>query len=47
MSLFAIIILGLCADLINTTETFFDVYFVFSALGLAIAILTILTLPAM
>ncbi|KIJ66360.1 hypothetical protein HYDPIDRAFT_109368 [Hydnomerulius pinastri MD-312] len=46
-TLFSIIALGLSAHLISLTETYFDLYFVFSALGVAAGVLSFLTLPVM
>ncbi|KAI0347443.1 hypothetical protein BDW22DRAFT_1342241 [Trametopsis cervina] len=46
LTVFSIIILGLAAHMIAETTTF-DFYFRFDAFALAIALLTILTLPAM
>ncbi|KAF5388246.1 hypothetical protein D9615_000024 [Tricholomella constricta] len=47
VSVFSLIVLALSAHLINTTTTFYGGYFSFSALGVATAVLTMLTLPVM
>ncbi|KAJ6631873.1 hypothetical protein B0H10DRAFT_1771114, partial [Mycena sp. CBHHK59/15] len=47
VSLFALIVLCLGAALVNTTETYLGGYFSFAALGIATAVLTIATVPAM
>lgn len=45
--MFAVIVLGLSAHLTSLTERFFDGYLVFAAMGIAVAILTILTFPVL
>jgi hypothetical protein len=45
--LFAIIVLGLSADLIATTEKYVGGYYKFTALALAISLLTLLTVAPM
>ncbi|KAF7313476.1 hypothetical protein HMN09_00503500 [Mycena chlorophos] len=44
---FAVIVLGLCASVTSDSEKYFNGYFEFAALGIATAILTMVTLPAM
>ncbi|KAH9947319.1 hypothetical protein B0H21DRAFT_348128 [Amylocystis lapponica] len=43
----AIIVVGIAGDLTSISETYLGGYFVFAVLGIATAVLTILTLPAM
>ncbi|EIW87105.1 hypothetical protein CONPUDRAFT_116163 [Coniophora puteana RWD-64-598 SS2] len=45
--LFSIIVLGLSAHLISLTLEYFNLYFVFCALGVATAVLTFFTIPVM
>ena len=47
ISLFSVIVLALSADWINTTETITSAYDPFAALALAVALLSLLTLPIM
>lgn len=44
---FSLIVMGLSAHLISVTEEYYALYFVFCALGIATAGLTVLTVPAM
>ncbi|KAF7362814.1 hypothetical protein MVEN_00631200 [Mycena venus] len=44
---FSLIALGLAAALTSTSTTFLGVYFTFAALGIATAVLTMITFPAM
>ncbi|THH14874.1 hypothetical protein EW146_g5524 [Bondarzewia mesenterica] len=44
---FATIVLGLAADLISSTEEFYGSYYIFSALAVATAVLTMITLIPM
>lgn len=46
-SIFAIIVLGLAADLTSLTEEGLGGFFTFAAMGIAVAALTLLTLPVM
>lgn len=45
--LLSIVVLGLAAHLTNITEEFFEVYFIYAALSIAAAGLTILTVPVL
>ncbi|KAK7471059.1 hypothetical protein VKT23_002474 [Stygiomarasmius scandens] len=45
--LFALVVLGLDAHLISLSEEFFDLFVAFEGLGVASAVLTILTVPVM
>jgi len=47
VSIFSIIVLGISADLIHLTEANFGVYFVSSALALAVSLLTLITILPM
>jgi len=47
ISVFSVIVLGISADLIHLTEANFGVYFVSSALALAVSLLTLLTILPM
>ncbi|KIM42808.1 hypothetical protein M413DRAFT_444461 [Hebeloma cylindrosporum] len=48
VTVFAFIVLALCASITNYTSTYYyGGYFPFAALGIAVAVLTLLTLPAM
>ncbi|KAG6332092.1 hypothetical protein ID866_6995, partial [Astraeus odoratus] len=44
---FSVIVLGICAHLISLTETYYAAYYTFAALGVATAVLTLVTLPVM
>ncbi|KAI6047989.1 hypothetical protein EDC04DRAFT_42145 [Pisolithus marmoratus] len=44
---FSVIVLGLSAHLISLTEKYYAFYFIFGALGIATAVLTIFTVPVM
>ncbi|EIN10222.1 hypothetical protein PUNSTDRAFT_119274 [Punctularia strigosozonata HHB-11173 SS5] len=46
-AVFAIIVLGLCAHILNVTLSFTGLYFVFAALGVATALLTVITVVPM
>ncbi|KAK7058061.1 hypothetical protein R3P38DRAFT_2844201, partial [Favolaschia claudopus] len=45
--IFTLIVLGIAADLTSTSLKFLNVYFTFAALGIATAVLSLLTLPLM
>ncbi|KAF9004794.1 hypothetical protein BDQ17DRAFT_1171965, partial [Cyathus striatus] len=47
VSVFSLIVMAMCAHLISFTISLDNIYFNFSALGLATALLTMLTVPAM
>ncbi|KAJ7208801.1 hypothetical protein C8J57DRAFT_1402482 [Mycena rebaudengoi] len=47
VSVFSLITLGLAGSLIATTTKFDNVYFVYAALGVAVAVLTLLSVPTM
>lgn len=44
---FSIIVLGLAADMISITEEYLDSYYIFSALAVATAVLTFVTVLPM
>ena len=45
MLLLAVIVLGLAADMITTTNKYYDSYFEFDALAVAVAVLTFSLVP--
>jgi hypothetical protein len=45
--LFSLITLGLSADITHTTESDSQFYFKFAAMGIAVSLLTMLTLPVL
>ncbi|KAJ7254554.1 hypothetical protein C8J57DRAFT_1347212 [Mycena rebaudengoi] len=47
VSVFSLITLGLAGSLITTTMKFFNTYFPYAALGVAVAVLTLLSVPTM
>ncbi|KAJ7254553.1 hypothetical protein C8J57DRAFT_1347209 [Mycena rebaudengoi] len=47
VSLFSLITLGLAGSLITTTTKFENVYFAYAALGVAVAVLTLFSVPTM
>lgn len=47
LSLFSLIVLGLAGHWISTTESWEGLYFAYAAFAVAVAVLSLITVPAM